>query len=352
MPSPIRVLFHCTSKRGLGHLTRGLNLAREMRLLAPALDMLFYTSGRSAAALCGRDFPHVVQTETPGAPCFPEVVGAFCPHVIIYDTLLPEDVSDAPWPTSTRQVYIMRRCREDKQREIFADPFMDHVDLILIPHLPPEFGYEIPPRLGARTCFAGPIVRTPAPEIQHRLRETYGIGEQHFVLTSTAGGGGFEAHAESFFATVFDVHRRLHPVMPHLLHLVVLGPNFGKSLTPLPGMRVVPFEPEMVNLLAISDLAIAEGGYNTVNEIRLAKTPAVFLPSSRSFDDQEERVRALEQRGLAFVLPQRGDGAARKIADLCASRFMLGELKRRYEADRMETGNRVAAERILELAGR
>ena len=106
----------------------------------------------------------------------------------------------------------------------------------------------------------------------------------------------------------------------------------------------------MVNLLALSNLVIAEGGYNTVNEIRLAKTPAVFLPSARNFDDQEERVRELAAQGLAVVFTQ-GDptAIAQTILELCSTESGLRAIQQRYAADRMETGNRTAAEHIVRL---
>ncbi|MBI2875298.1 MAG: hypothetical protein HYY20_00260 [Candidatus Tectomicrobia bacterium] len=347
-PLPIRLLFRSHNRRGLGHLMRGLNLAREIRRLAPSSEILFYTRSDSAELLCGQDFRYFIETDLQGTAHWPEVVRSFSPDVVIYDTLLPQDATQEALLPSAQYVYIMRKCQEARQQEIFQSAFLDRLDLILIPHTPEEFAHELPPSLAQRSFFVGPIVRMPRPEIQDRLREKYGIEERDFLLTSTVGGGGFEAQAESFFATVFAVHRRLYPALPHLRHLVIQGPNFGRSLSALDGMTVIAYEPEMIDLFVLSNLVIAEGGYNTVNEIRLAKAPAVFLPSPRNYDDQEERVRALEERGLAWVFagcsPEK---ISQKVVELCSSESGLSEIKKRYAMDRMETGNRAAAEKIV-----
>jgi UDP-N-acetylglucosamine:LPS N-acetylglucosamine transferase len=130
----------------------------------------------------------------------------------------------------------------------------------------------------------------------------------------------------------------------------VQGPNYKKKLHPLEGLTIIEDEPELVNLLAISSLVIAEGGYNTVNEIRRVKVPAIFLPSERIYDNQEERVRLLEEEGLAFVftgeLPEK---IVERVEEIITSESCLPEIQVSYKADQMLMGNRKAAEKILEL---
>lgn len=347
-PAP-RFLFQCHNRRGLGHLMRGRNIAREIRQLAPSSEILFYTKN-DPAALWGEEFRSFIETDEAGLPHWPEAVRIFSPGVVIYDTMLPEGLTREAESKAARQVYIMRRSKESRQSEIFKSPSLDSIDRIIIPHAPDEFGYEVPPAVGNKCVYVGPIVRLPDREIQAKLRKKYRIHKTDFLLTSTVGGGGFTRQADAFFETVFAAHKRLSGNITNLRHLVVLGPNFQKSLDPIPGIEVVFYEPEMMNLFAISNAVIAEGGYNTVNEIRLSKTPAIFLPSDRKFDDQEERVRALEKQGLAIVFPERSDAVSQKIAEVCATGSSLRKIKENLRMDRMEIGNRRAAEEILGLA--
>jgi predicted glycosyltransferase len=348
-----RLLFQSHNRRGLGHLMRGLNLARAIRRQAPSADILFYARSASAESLCGREFRACIDTDAGGTSGWPDVVRTFAPDVVVYDTLLPSDPAQEPAAPGARRVYVMRKVKAEKQAAIFANAFLDHVDLVLIPHIRAEFGHTLSPALHAKSAFVGPIVRLPEVASQDRLRAKYGIQPADFVLTSTVGGGGFTQQAEAFFAAVYAVQRELQPRLPRLRHLVIQGPHFGRPLPALPGLTVVEFEPDLIDLLALSDLVLAEGGYNTVNEIRVAKTPAVFLPSSRNLDDQEERVRALEAQGLAAVCTE-GDAVAlaEQVAARCLAPDWLSEVQRRYAVDQVQTGNQAAAERILELVGR
>jgi UDP-N-acetylglucosamine:LPS N-acetylglucosamine transferase len=248
----------------------------------------------------------------------------------------------------------MRQCKADKQQEIFASPVLAQIERILIPHTPAEFAYPLPVALQPKTFFVGPIVRPLRPETQAELRHKYGLREEHFVLISTVGGGGFTEQAAAFFATVVAVHQGLAAHLPQLQHVVIQGPNF-RSATPAvasaPGLRVIAHEPELSNLFALANVVIAEGGYNTVAELRLAQTPAIFLPSPRKYDDQEERVRALEQQGVAWVFREhRAEAIVQTLIEFAGSPQWAKDIRARYARARLEPGNRVAAERILEVA--
>jgi predicted glycosyltransferase len=348
-----RYLFQVRNRRGLGHMMRGLNIARAMRAIDPSAEVLFYLRTPPAEGMWCPEIGYVVESNPDALTDWPEVLRQFEPHVIVYDTMLPKDPAKEPVVESARYVYIMRKCLEDKQRDVFASPFLQRMSAILVPHVPEQFGYDLPENIRDRTSYVGPVVRLPDPRAQEALRTKYGIQTGDFLLTSTVGGGGFEAQADTFFAAVFDVHRRLRDAIPNLRHLVVQGPNYTKTLEPLNGLDVIAFEPEMINLLAISELVIAEGGYNTVNEIRITKTPAIFLPSERGNDNQEERVRALEYAGLGFVFdPMNAAGVAEKVFDLYQRPTELKVIRERYAADRVPLGNRAAAEKILGLGQR
>lgn len=54
--------------------------------------------------------------------------------------------------------------------------------------------------------------------------------------------------------------------------------------------------------LAQADLVISAAGQNSVADIALAGTPAIFIPQDRAFDEQQATGAALESLGLATVL--------------------------------------------------
>ena len=346
-----RILFQSHNRRGLGHLMRGLNLARAIHRLDGETEIVFHARNASAEEMCRPLFRAIVESESSPSTHWAEVVRALRPDVVVYDTMLPNDPSEALLTASARRVFVMRKVKEDKQDTLLSHPFLDHIDVVIIPHTRDEFGQDLPPSLDARSAFVGPIVRMPDPTRQTGLRARYGLQPGEFLLTSTVGGGGFAEQAEAFFEAVYGIHQAVRTVVPRLRHLVIQGPNFQRALAAAPGMTVVPYEPDLIDLLAISDLVIAEGGYNTVHEIRVARTPAVFLPSSRNLDDQEERVRMLERRGLGAVFAGVDTtSVARGVADLCAHPAWFSDVRRRYATDELHTGNVEAAQRILALA--
>lgn len=352
-----RFLFQVRNRRGLGHMMRGLNIARELRALAADCEVLFYLRSEPAAGMWPDGIGHVVESDPDRLAHWPQVLADFRPDVVLYDTMLPGNAEVEPVAAGARYAYVMRRCLADEQQAVFRNPFLERMSLILVPHSEAQFGYRLPRRFAERARFVGPIVRRPDPAAQVALRSRYALRAGDFVVTSTVGGGGFAAQAEAFFAAVFDAHGRLHGRLPGLRHIVVKGPHHGGRLDALPGMTLVDFEPDMVNLLAVSDLAVAEGGYNTVNEVCITRTPAIFMPSPRGKDDQEQRVRDLEARGLAAVLmPPHGGALAGHIAGFHAAPALLAAMRRRYQAEFGEfgefgeVGNRAAAEALLALA--
>ena len=346
-----RFLFQIHNRRGLGHLMRGLNIAKEIRALAPSSDILFYAKCFPPEGFLNGHFGCHVESDSQWLANWATVVRRFAPHVIIYDTMLPKHPASEHVGDAARYVYVMRQCGEAKQREIFEHPLLRQIDLIVVPHTPAEFGWNIPPFLHDRTWFVGPIVRDLDSMVQERLKAKYGIRDGDFLLLSTVGGGGSANTAQALFAAISDIHTLIRPRLPNLRHLVIKGPKFEQPICALDGMTVIPYEPEIGNLIAISSLVISQGGYNTVHEIRLAKVPAIFLPTARHYDDQEARVRELERRGLAVVFTDQPPAAiAQKILELAGSQSGLTDIKKKYAAEQLVLGNRAAAEKILELA--
>ena len=347
-PTGPRVLFQSRNRRGLGHLMRGLNLAREVLDLAPAAQVSMHTRNQSAPAFCPAGIECIVENAARPATGWAEVLARVAPDVVVYDTMLPTELDLLP--AAARVCYVMRRCRPERQAEVFASPFLrDRVDAVVVPHTAAEFGYPIPAGLRQRARFAGLIARRPDPVVQARLRTRYGLADAAFVLVSTGGAGGFAHSAQPFFDAVAAVQRAVAGQVG-LRHVVVLGPHFRGVVPDLSGAVVVQSEPALVDLFAIADLVVAEGGYNSVSELRLVKTPAVFLPGMRTLDDQEERVNALARRGLAVVLAGAAPAVvAREVAALVQMPERLAQMRLHYRDDRVEVGNRTAAAHLLGL---
>lgn len=343
-----RVLFQSRNRRGLGHLMRGLNLAAEVLDLAPAAQVTMHTRNESAPAFCPAGIDCIVEDAAMATTGWAEVLARVAPDIVVYDTMLPTQADLLP--TAARVCYVMRRCRPERQAEVFASSFLrDRVDAVVVPHTAVEFGYPLPAELRQRARFAGLIARRPDPVVQARLRATYGLADAAFVLVSTGGAGGFAHSAQPFFDAVAAVQRAVAGQVG-LRHVVVLGPHFRGVVPDLSGAVVVESEPALVDLFAIADLVVAEGGYNSVSELRLVKTPAVFLPGERALDDQEERVLTLARLGLAVVLSGAAPAVvAREVAALVQAPERMAQMRLRYRDDTVDVGNRRAAAHLLGL---
>jgi predicted glycosyltransferase len=346
------VLFQVRNRRGLGHLMRARNIGTALRTTSPHLDLHFHASARPAVGLWDPALACTSDDESSWAA----QVAQRDPAVVVYDTVLPGDPG-AGFRRHTKSVFVMRRQLDERSAELFAHPFLAQVERVIVPHTCTEFGHRVPAELAAKTTFVGTIARRPDPDARQRMRDRLGLDADALLLTSTVGGGGFRAQADRFFEIVETVGRRVSTSVPGARHVVVLGPNYtnaaqAAALREIPATIVLPSEPGLVDLLAASDLVIAEGGYNTVNEVRLSQAPAVFLPSQRGLDDQVERVAQLERLGVAHAYSPDTDPAtvAEQVTALLSSRDALPAMRARYAGDRLTLGNQRAAELIAAVA--
>ncbi len=357
-----RLLFQVRNRRGLGHMMRGLNIAAALRQICPQARIDFHLRTPPGAGFWPDDLGLTV--EDPADPAHPvrgwrATVERLDPDVIVFDTMLPEP--DEVASDRAALAFVMRECLPEEQRALHGHPLMARIGCFIVPHEAADYG-PVPDALAARTHCVGTIRRGTSAAAQQALRQRLGLADDAFVLTSTVGGGGFAAQAERFFEVVRTAHQRLQPAFDAfsasgrpVAHLLIQGPNYAGTVEPLPGLRVIASEPELVSLLALSDLVIAEGGYNTVNEILDTRTPALFLPSARGKDDQHARVQLLADAGRAQVLDathaQAGEQLAQAVTTLLAEPRRLADMRKAAErTPAPRRGNEAAAQLLHTLA--
>lgn len=343
-------LFQVRNRRGMGHLMRALNIAAALRQADPMSRITLHGRSAPPAGLCPDDMQVIVEDADNNSSSWVATLRREEPDVVIYDTMLPD--GEEPFAAHTRLAYVMRKCMPEQQEAVYSHPLLPRMSAILIPHLASQFEAVPPPAVAAVCRFVGPIVRRARPGLAPELRLRHGIDRGDFLLVSTVGGGGFESQADRFFEIVMTAHAKVHLALPRLRHLVVLGPNYAKEIAPTGGLRVIRFEPELVSLLALADLVVAEGGYNTVNELLMTSTPAIFVPSVRGKDDQFERVLVLGELGRARVIDPRNADAADQLAhaliELYSDPAALHRMRERA-APAADFGNDLAAEHLIAL---
>ena len=115
---PPTVLFQSHSRRGLGHLMRGLNIAREVLAVRPDAHVVMHTRNASAPEFCP---PQVHCLVDDGAgPAFEDVLVDLRPDVVVYDTLLP--TGPQPLASTTRVVHVLRKSKPAQHEALLATP--------------------------------------------------------------------------------------------------------------------------------------------------------------------------------------------------------------------------------------
>lgn len=344
-----RLLFHSASRRGLGHVMRAANLARAVLARNPRAEVLVHLTNPAAASACG-DLPW--RCGDPDAPgVWADLLAGFRPTLTVFDTMLP-----GPWAIDApgvRQAFVWRASVDVRQRATINDVRLRRMAAIIVPHTRAEFDTALPAALQARVVFTGPIVRASDAAGQARVRARYGLTPDDVIVTSTAGGGGFDGSAAWLHQVVTAAHRAWLPRVPRLRHVLIRGPlapSAPTTVADLPGLTVIDADLDLVHLLAISTLVVAEAGYNTIHELRHVGTPAVLVPGPRTYDDQAGRADAMAALGVARVVDRRDPEAAVAVLVESLTPPALAAMRAAAGRTPFTPGNARAAEALLAVA--
>lgn len=334
--APLRVLCYAVNGLGLGHITRLVSIARELRRLAWLLDLpveiafLTTSEGDSLAAL--HDFPAfkipsraVVASAGFEAGRYRKLakqwiwnaVGMFSPDLFLVDTF-PTGVFDELMDVldfGQKNVFVYRAVRPAQAKNVSFQSALRAYDLILKPGESGEVGNHspVPPEIEHRVVATGTILIRSRDEMLSRnaAREMLGLPESGDCVYVSVGGGG-DKDAETQYRRLAELAARF----PQVRFVFGAGTLYLAREWQAPNV-VWTRRPLMVTCLRAFDAAITAGGYNTVAELLHAGVPCVFLPQPRSHDDQGVRVALCVERG-AGVLPQTDtvDGITTSLTEL------------------------------------
>lgn len=323
-----RILFYAVNGVGLGHVTRLLGIARQIRQLRPDVEILFLTSSEAAHLIYRAGFAslktpshslaearmlnertvrllnhHAAQT----------AILAFNPHILVVDCF-PSGIQDELLPTlntSLRKVFVFRTQRENTTRETDFQDALRLYDLILVPHL--EGSEELPLPPGIAALWTGPMVAYERSDMLSRAdaRLALGLPQEGFVGLITLGGGG----EKSIPLARQQIAAALETINDKSPWVEAVGP-LSRDDAAAPWRLLRDAQPLMLYLNAF-DGAISAAGYNTVQELQTAHVPAILWPFPRLLDDQSARAQQLSQAGRALVI---GEGTSEnRVPELSAA---------------------------------
>ncbi len=310
-----RILFYAVNGLGLGHVTRLLAIARQVRALVPEAEIVFFTSSeaedvifregfaafkvpsktiRTEARLRSATYARMLQTVTLN------LLASFHPHILVVDTFpagaIQELLPVLRW--ESRKVFVYREQRPETAQSPLMQNTLQLYDLALIPHFEGEV--EAPMPEGLERVWTGPILIREHSETKPRgdARHILGLPPDKQVVYITFGGGGDADMDDALSKAVDALSNR-----PGLHLAVASAPLYrgrvfrGESVTP------VDYYP-MAELYPAFDAALSAAGYNTAMELLHHGVPSAFVPFERQVDDQEARARAIESAGAGLCVPE------------------------------------------------
>jgi UDP-N-acetylglucosamine--N-acetylmuramyl-(pentapeptide) pyrophosphoryl-undecaprenol N-acetylglucosamine transferase len=308
----MRILFYAVNGLGLGHVTRLLAMAREVRRLSKKADILFLTSSESNVVY-REGFPSV-KVPSKNAACRAgmepplhisilhqtafSVFSSFAPDITVVDTFphgFAHELDQVLRWEKGRFVYVCRQRRDDKLESEYLHSLMSRYDLILVPHEKNEPGVLIPK--GLRSFHSGPVLVRNRAELwpKERVLSTFALPHDKKRILVNLGGGG-QDHWEKIIASIVGQLKNCGNI-----HIVIAQGGLA-PVREFAGCTVLNDYYPVCELYNGFDAIIAGCGYNTVNESLFFRLPGIFIPFEREVDDQFRRAKSVEQAGLGFCL--------------------------------------------------
>jgi pimeloyl-ACP methyl ester carboxylesterase/predicted glycosyltransferase len=184
-----------------------------------------------------------------------------------------------------------------RDRAIFVGSPGDIVDDRLGPDLPGRREW-----VEQRFAFSGYILGddVPSPDDCDELRRRFGFAADEKVCIVAVGGSGVGAPLIRRILAAIPLARAQRP---ELRTIVVGGPRLGEHLfARIPGVEFRGFEPELPAMLAACDLALVQGGLSTCMELAAVRTPFIYFPLQRHFEQTVHVRRRLEAYGAGRAL--------------------------------------------------
>ena len=301
----MRWLLFAPDGWGLGHVSRQIGLAREIRRRQPDHEFLFLTYSDATHLISREGFPslkipdvdrlkqpddRIISDENQlriAHPVINACAAGYRPHAIIIDTY-PRGPYGELWALLVYPAFRFFVAEDHKRfRQPNFQEALAQFHIVLVPYQEGEVNLPIP--RGPKTEWVGPIlVRSredalPRAEARSRL----GLPVDGRVCLVTFGGGGNPTYAEVEAWAV-----ELAPAYPHWT-FALAGPPFLSDVVHYPGLTNVTrfhYYP-MAECFDAFDAAVATTG-SSVYELAHFGVPSILVPHSGAVTDEDYEAKA------------------------------------------------------------
>lgn len=369
----MRILFYAINGIGIGHLVRCLILAKEIVKRNPDTKVLFVTNSPFTELIRNGGFEFVqlpLNKKDPIArfntgqklidaenynSIFKKVVGNYNPDVMVWDNRVEEEIVRFSDGLGVKNILILRKYDNETLKEFITSGFGDYFCSIIVPHQKEEFQYCCPEiykkiEKEKKYIFTGPITRIfDSNQFEaDNLKEKYGVKEGDFVIVCTFGGGGHKASTPALMREVYKSYDMLKKRIKNLKLIFVTGPFFDGKIGKKGDTISVKFEPNLMQLMRLSSIAISQGGYNTVNEAITTRTPTLFVPIEVICENQRERLIEIERNSLGWIIEKASaKKISEKLIELCGNRKEVERIRNNLARYKQTYGNNNAVKEIL-----
>jgi len=343
-----KIIFYVQGRASLGHITRCQNIIKELLSQSTEINVVSVLNSSHTQILQSKrakvinvlDKLKNLRITNSGKlngqfnSIFVSIIENEKPDMIIFDTFYSINVCKQ-FPR-IKKVLILRKYYDEEIIRFFKEGNENYFDLILIPHSKNEFNNVSVP-LKDYIKFVGPIVRKKTGS--KNIRKKYNLKKKDLVVIGTVGGGGF-SDAKNFLVCCKYAFQKISKQIPNSKYILQTGPFFKGKVTYNPEVQVIEFEKEFQSLLALSDIVVCQGGYNTLNELAFLNKRVIVIPSIKINDDQVERARYMKDK-YGFSILETFDPDELK-------NLIIGKIKEDVQPENHLTiGNKKAAELII-----
>jgi hypothetical protein len=358
-----RAVFVATNGVGLGHAQRALQIAQSLTDPARAAFAVFPSCTGLVAA---RGFPVLpLVPRGAGQPAHPggdlvnhrRLSGALGPRdVVVYDGgYIPQSLHLAIMERQLRAIWVRRGLWKPARGPL---PGARRAEAFARTIVPAEALPELndPAWLDDGLDHVGPIVAAPpaagaaaADAAALRARLATALDRDFDRLVVSMPGAGV---ADTRVAHLQTIAALVEP-RADVLHLIVAWP--GSRIAPvLLGWHrsAVVQTVHAADLAAAADVVVSAAGYNSVHELLYRRVPAILLPQTSMFlDDQDRRARAMADRGLALnVGPDALLALERAVRGMLDDATVAAGIARRLAACDLPAPGNAAAAAIIDKA--